>query len=79
MLMQVGRVVYVNYGPTKGKIAVVVDMVDENRVIFKTFAESNTTIIVGPRNNFVARTFMRQKIQNHTCIVFQPMNLSIDT
>jgi len=34
MLMQVGRVVYVNYGPCQGKLAVVVDIVDENRVKF---------------------------------------------
>merc|ERR1712194_11520 len=33
MLMQVGRVVYVNYGPAKGSLAVVVDMVDENRIL----------------------------------------------
>merc|ERR1711874_42935 len=33
MLMQVGRVVYINYGPCKGKIAVVVDIVDENRIL----------------------------------------------
>merc|ERR1711976_839340 len=33
MLMQVGRVVYVNFGPCKGKLAVVVDIVDENRIL----------------------------------------------
>merc|ERR1711976_98021 len=33
MLMQVGRVVYINYGPCKGKTAVVVDIVDENRIM----------------------------------------------
>merc|ERR1711935_437816 len=33
MLMQVGRVVYVNYGPCKEKLAVVVDIVDENRIL----------------------------------------------
>merc|ERR1712151_1457728 len=33
MLMQVGRVVYINYGPCRGKIAVVVDIVDENRIL----------------------------------------------
>merc|ERR1712048_46162 len=33
MLMQVGRVVYLNYGPNKGKTAVVVDIVDENRIM----------------------------------------------
>merc|ERR1712007_8973 len=33
MCMQVGRVVFVNYGPCAGKTAVVVDMVDENRIV----------------------------------------------
>merc|ERR1712195_237361 len=33
MLMQVGRVVYVSYGPCKGNLAVVVDMVDESRIL----------------------------------------------
>merc|ERR1712066_819369 len=33
MLMQVGRVVYINFGPCKGKLAVVIDMVDENRIL----------------------------------------------
>merc|ERR1711976_1116223 len=33
MLMQVGRVVYINYGPCKGKTAVVIDIVDENRIM----------------------------------------------
>ena len=33
MLMQVGRVVYLNFGPCSGKLAVVVDMVDENRIL----------------------------------------------
>merc|ERR1712183_959171 len=33
MLMQVGRVVYVNYGPCQGRLAVVVDIVDENRIL----------------------------------------------
>merc|ERR1712150_176344 len=33
MLMQVGRVVYLNFGPCSGKLAVVVDLVDENRIL----------------------------------------------
>merc|ERR1712226_1571263 len=33
MVMQVGRVVYINFGPCKGKLAVVVDIVDENRIL----------------------------------------------
>merc|ERR1712226_1488113 len=33
MLMQVGRVVYVNFGPCEGKLAVVVDILDENRIL----------------------------------------------
>merc|ERR1711976_1123592 len=33
MLMQVGRVVFVNYGPCAGRLAVVVDIVDENRIL----------------------------------------------
>merc|ERR1712032_156832 len=33
MLMQVGRVVYITFGPCKGKLAVVVDIVDENRIL----------------------------------------------
>ena len=33
VLMQVGRVVLVNYGPVKGKLAVVVDMLDEGRML----------------------------------------------
>merc|ERR1739848_132483 len=32
-LMQVGRVVYLNFGPCPGKLAVVVDLVDENRIL----------------------------------------------
>jgi len=32
-LLSIGRVVYVNYGPVSGKIAVVVDIVNENRVV----------------------------------------------
>ena len=33
MLMQVGRVVYLNFGPCSGKLAVVVDLIDENRIL----------------------------------------------
>jgi len=32
-LLGIGRVVYVNFGPLSGKIAVVVDIVNENRVV----------------------------------------------
>ena len=32
-LLRLGRVVYVNYGPLSGKIAVVVDIINENRVV----------------------------------------------
>jgi large subunit ribosomal protein L14e len=32
-LLGIGRVVYINYGPLAGKIAVVVDIINENRVI----------------------------------------------
>jgi large subunit ribosomal protein L14e len=31
--VEIGRVVYINYGPDQGKLAVVVDIVDYNRVI----------------------------------------------
>ena len=30
--VQVGRVVYVAHGPDKGKLAVIVDVIDQNRV-----------------------------------------------
>merc|ERR1711906_72565 len=33
MLMQVGRVVFVNYGPCAGKLAVVLDIIDERRML----------------------------------------------
>ena len=32
-LLRLGRVVYVNYGPISGKIAVVVDIINENRIV----------------------------------------------
>merc|ERR1719359_1243855 len=33
MLMQVGRVVFINQGPCTEKLAVVVDIIDENRIL----------------------------------------------
>ena len=33
MLLEIGRVVYVNFGPDAGKIAVVVDIINGSRVI----------------------------------------------
>ena len=30
--MQIGRLVYINQGPYKGNVAVIVDVVDQNRV-----------------------------------------------
>ena len=33
ILLEIGRVVFINYGPCSGKIAVVVDIVNNNRVV----------------------------------------------
>ncbi len=33
VLLELGRLVYVNYGPLSGKVAVVVDLINANRVI----------------------------------------------
>jgi len=32
-LLRLGRVVYINYGPLSGKIAIVVDIINQNRVV----------------------------------------------
>jgi len=33
LLVEVGRVVYIHYGPSSGKVAVILDIVDHSRVI----------------------------------------------
>lgn len=33
ILMEIGRVVYINYGPHVGKLAVVLELMNKNRVI----------------------------------------------
>ena len=33
ILMEIGRVVYINYGPLVGKLAVVLELINKNRVI----------------------------------------------
>ena len=35
MLLGIGRVVLINYGPNEGKIAVVVDLINQNRVLIE--------------------------------------------
>lgn len=40
--MQVGRIVLINYGPDKGKLAVVIDIVDQN----KCFIDGPSTGVV---------------------------------
>merc|ERR1712146_873112 len=40
-LVQIGRVCLINYGPDAGKLAVIVDIVDENRAVVAGPADSS--------------------------------------
>jgi len=33
--VQIGRAVHINYGPSKGKLAVIIDIINENRVLIE--------------------------------------------
>jgi len=64
MLMQVGRVVYINYGPCKGKIAVVVDIVDENRILVSGPTTGVERQVVPSKRIALTRLYMPKVMRN---------------